>query len=81
MAIGDQALAAGYTIVPDTGEEGRVRHGARELNRTRDYIAGVKATIPTSPLEYRVAAGITAGIAFPDDADGKPNGTVYFKIL
>ena len=46
MAVGDAASAAGYATVPETGEEGRVRWGARELNRTRDYIAAVKALIP-----------------------------------
>lgn len=39
MAIGDDALDAGFALVPETGEAGRVRYGAREINRTRDYIA------------------------------------------
>ena len=43
MAIGDDAIAAGYETVPESGENGRVRWGAREINRTRDYIAAVKA--------------------------------------
>lgn len=46
MAIGDDAAAAGYLLVPDTGEDGKVKWGARELNRTRDYIAQVLALIP-----------------------------------
>jgi hypothetical protein len=46
MAIGDDAIAAGYPTVPDTGEEGRVRWGARELNRTRDFVAQVLAADP-----------------------------------
>jgi hypothetical protein len=45
MAVGDEAVAAGYAIVPGTGEEGKVKYGAREINRTRDYVAQVKALI------------------------------------
>ena len=47
MAVGDDAVAAGFPIVPNTGEEGRVRYGAREINRTRDFVAQVKALIPS----------------------------------
>ena len=39
MAVGDDAVAAGMQKVPDSGEEGKVAYGAREINRTRDYIA------------------------------------------
>ena len=39
MAIGDDAVAAGMQKVPDSGEAGKVAYGAREINRTRDYIA------------------------------------------
>ena|ERR1700741_4876551 len=49
MPVGDLASAAGFPLVPDTGEEGRVRWGAREINRTRDFVAQVKALIPTLP--------------------------------
>lgn len=35
MAVGDDATGKGLPLVPDTGEEGRVRWGAREINRTR----------------------------------------------
>lgn len=78
MAVGDAASAAGYAIVPDTGEEGRVRWGAREINRTRDYIAQVLALIPGSKAAYRTAAGITSGTA---DPSGGADGDIYFKIL
>lgn len=78
MAVGDQALAAGYTIVPDTGEEGRVRWGAREINRTRDFIAALKALVPVGKSGYRNAAGITSGTANPT---GGNDGDIYFKIL
>lgn len=78
MAIGDQAAAAGYPLVPDTGEEGRVRWGARELNRTRDFIAAVKALVPSSKSAYRTAAGISSGTA---DPSGGVDGDIYFKII
>lgn len=78
MAIGDDATAAGYPLVPDTGEEGRVRWGAREINRTRDEIAQLKASVPVGHAAYRTAAGITSGTA---DPTGGVDGDIYFKIL
>jgi hypothetical protein len=81
MAVGDDAQAAGFPLVPNTGEEGRVRYGAREINRTRDFIAQVKALIPTSQSAFRDASGISSGTGDPNNADGKPDGTIYFKIV
>lgn len=78
MAVGDQATLAGYATVPDTGEEGRVRWGGREINRTRDYIALLKALIPTGKASYRTAAGISSGTAVPT---GGNDGDIYFRIL
>lgn len=78
MAIGDQAAAAGYSLVPDTGEEGRVRWGAREINRTRDFVAAVKALIPVGKSAYRGAAGISSGTT---DPIGGNDGDIYFKII
>lgn len=78
MAIGDQALAAGFPLVPDTGEEGRVRWGGRELNRTRDLIAAIKALIPVGKPAYRAAAGISSGTG---DPSGGNDGDIYFKII
>lgn len=78
MAIGDQANAAGYPLVPDTGEEGRVRWGAREINRTRDLIASVASLIPNGKSGYRAATGITYGTAVPS---GGTDGDIYFKIV
>jgi hypothetical protein len=78
MAVGDQAAAAGYTTVPDTGEEGRVRWGAREINRTRDFIAALKAIIPVGKSGYRGAAGISSGHS---DPTGGSDGDIYFKII
>lgn len=81
MAIGDDAAAAGYPLVPDTGEEGRVRWGAREINRTRDIAAAIKNLIPIGNSGFRTAAGITSGPTNPVNSDGKPDGSIYFKTL
>lgn len=78
MAVGDDAQAAGFPLVPDTGEEGRVRWGGRELNRTRDFIAQVKALIPIGKSGYRTAAGISSGTENPS---GGSDGDIYFKII
>jgi hypothetical protein len=80
VAIGDNAVAAGFPIVPDTGEEGRVRWGGRELNRTRDFVAQVKSLIPGSRSAYRTASGITSGTLEPNNANGF-DGDVYFQIV
>lgn len=80
MAEGDQAAAAGYQVVPDSGEQGRVRWGAREINRTRDYIALLKALIPVGKSGYRDKAGITSGTTDPNPATGA-DGDIYFKIV
>jgi hypothetical protein len=80
MAIGDDAQAAGYALVPDTGEEGRIRWGSRELNRTRDYIAQLKGQVPTGAAARRTAAGITSGSTAPSNTMGQ-DGDIYFQIL
>lgn len=78
MPIGDDAQAAGFALVPDTGEEGRVRWGAREINRTRDYVAQIKAFIPTGKAGFREAAGIKSG---PEAPSGGDHGDWYAKIV
>lgn len=78
MAIGDDAIAAGYPLVPDSGEEGRVRWGSRELNRTRDYIAQLKKLLPSGKASYRTNAGISSGTAAPSGGD---DGDIYFQII
>lgn len=78
MAIGDAAQAAGLPIVPGTGEEGKVRYGAREINRTRDEVAGTIGLIPVGKAGYRAAAGISSGTA---DPTGGNDGDIYFKII
>ncbi len=74
MAVGDDATAAGYPIVPDTGENGRVRWGGREITRTRDFVAQVKGLIPASMAAYQTAAGISTGTAAPT---GGVDGQIY----
>lgn len=78
MAIGDDANAAGLPLVPDTGEEGRVRYGAQEINRTRDHVAQTRAIIPVGKAGYRAAAGISSGTATPT---GGNDGDIYFKVI
>lgn len=78
MAVGDAASAAGYQLVPDSGEEGRVRWGGREINRTRDYIALVLGMVPLGKAGFRAAAGISSGTA---DPSGGNDGDIYFKII
>jgi hypothetical protein len=80
MAIGDEATAAGYPLVPESGEEGRVRWGSREFNRTRDFIAEIKALIPVGKANFRIASGITSGTDVPDPSTGT-DGDIYFKIV
>lgn len=78
MAVGDDAQAAGFPLVPDTGEEGRVRWGGREINRTRDQVAQTKNLIPVGKNNYRTASGISSGTAEPS---GGVDGDIYFKIV
>lgn len=78
MAIGDDAAAAGYSLVPPNGEEGKVKHGWREFNRTRDFIALLKAIIPVGKSGYRTAAGISSGTSAPS---GGVDGDIYFQIV
>lgn len=79
MAVGDQAAAAGYALVPESGsDQARVRWGALEINRTRDYIAGVKTLVPVGKAGFRTAAGISSGTAAPS---GGADGDLYFKII
>lgn len=77
MAVGDEANSAGYPLVPDEGEEGKVRWGAREINRTRDFIAQLKVFIPSNKSAARTASGIRTGTSNPS---GGEDGDIYFKI-
>jgi len=81
VAIGDAAAAAGYPLVPDEGPDGtggKVREGYNEINRTRDFIAALKALIPSNKASFRSSAGISSGTAEPA---GGVDGDIYFKIL
>lgn len=78
MAIGDDAVEAGFPLVPDTGDDGKVRDGAKEINRTRDFVAQTKELIPVGKPAYRSAAGITSGTANPS---GGNDGDIYFKVV
>lgn len=80
-AIGDDAIIAGYGIVPDTGEDGKVKYGAREINRTRDYIARTKLIVdalPQNTSDYQTAVGIRYGSGVPSNSTGN-NGDIYFR--
>lgn len=78
MAIGADAKSVGYPVVPDTGEDGKVKYGAREINRTRDFVAQVWKYIPKGKPAWRVAGGITSGTGNPT---GGSNGDIYFKVI
>lgn len=78
MAIGDDAQAAGYPLVPDEGEDGKVRHGAAEINRTRDFIAQVGSRVPENTTALRNMLRISTGSGAPS---GGVNGDIYFRIL
>lgn len=80
MAIGDDATAAGFPLVPESGESGRVRWGSREFNRTRDFVAQVKALVPVGKINFRTASGISSGTDDPNPATGT-DGDIYFKIV
>lgn len=58
MAVGDEAAAAGMAIVAQTG---KVRDGATEINRTRDYIAQRTSTV--TPVDKGGTGGNTAAAA------------------
>jgi len=79
MPVGDSAKAAGYPLVPGTGEEGKRKYGAREINRTRDMIADVSAKIPVGVPGYRSAVKINAGFGMPGPTDGV-EGEIWFQI-
>lgn len=94
MAIGDDAAAAGFALVPDTGAGGEVRLGPQDMNQSRDYIAQVKNLIlaiwpvsrggtgASSAAQARVNLGIATGTADPSDAvGGAVDGNIYFKIV
>lgn len=76
MAVGDDAAAAGFSLV--NGATDLVKDVDTELNRTRDYVAQTKALIPVGKAGFRSAAGISSGTSDPSGGD---NGDIYFKII
>lgn len=76
MAVGDDAVAAGFAIL--NGAVDKAVDGDTEINRTRDYVAQTKALIPVGKAGYRTAGGITAGTS---DPSGGNDGDIYFKII
>lgn len=78
MAIGDEALQQGMPTVPETGEEGKRKYGAREINRTRDFIARVMKALPTGKTGFRNASGITISTGDPTGGD---DGDLHFKVI
>lgn len=78
MAVGDDAKAAGLPLVPGTGEAGKRKYGALEINKTRDMIAVFARLIPKNKAGSRTASGITSGTADPSGGD---DGDIYFKVI
>lgn len=78
MAVGDDATAAGLPLVPGTGEQGKRKYGALEINKTRDFIAQFAALIPKTKGASRTSSGITTGTVDPTGGD---DGDIYFKVL
>ena len=92
MAVGDDAISVGYQLVPNTGEDGRVRWGAREINRTRDYVALVLKKIPaiwpilsggtgaSTPAGARANLELLGKITMStSDPSGGAHGDIHFK--
>lgn len=94
MAIGDEAAAAGFPLVPSSGPGSEVSLGAQEINRTRDFVAEIKNLIlstwtiakggtgASTASGARSNLGISSGTAAASDAvGGATNGNIYFKIV
>lgn len=78
MATGDSSALWNLAQVPETGEPGRVRYGAQEINKTRDMVGDTRSMFPVGKAGYRSAAGISSGTAAPT---GGVDGDIYFQIL
>jgi hypothetical protein len=94
MAIGDDALAAGFALVPSAGPGAEVKLGAQEINRTRDYVAQTRTLNPairpisgggtgaSTAAAARTNLNIRSGTAAASDAvGGATDGNIYFKII
>lgn len=80
MALGDDAQAAGYPLVPGSGEEGKIKYGAREINRTRDFVGQLSQLIPKNVDGFRNGAKLKIIYADPAPADGA-DGDIVFRVL
>lgn len=76
MAVGDAASAANYPLVPETGEEGRLHYGGREINRCRDYTAALLKMVPSGSNKWRSAMGFWAQNNNPQNPE---NGEIMFR--
>ena len=94
MAVGDEAQAAGYPLVPASGAGSEVSQGYLEINRTRDFLAELKTLIfgagaidkggtgAATAAGARANLGINSGTAAASDAvGGAVDGNIYFKII
>jgi hypothetical protein len=92
MAVGDDAVAAGYTIL--NGSVDLVKDGDTEINRTRDWIALVKNMIQavqsvatggtgaTTAAGARTNLGICGAITYSNlPPTGGAVGDVHFKYV
>lgn len=80
MAIGDGAIGVGWDVVPESGEAGRIRWGAREINRTRDMAAEVYNMVPYSKTAFQRASGIRSGPNHPNNIpEYGTGGDIYFR--
>lgn len=87
MAIGDDAIGAGLPVVNDSD---LIKMGAKEINRTRDFVAQTSEaiTLPwpvakggtggTNKATARTALGISSGSAPPSGGDP---GDIYFQFV
>lgn len=91
MAVGEDTVNAGWPLVQESGENGRVRWGAREINRTRDLASKVQGifmdvwpvsdggTGATERRQAKVNLGITCSTAEPPAKRGN-NGDLWFQV-
>ena len=97
MAVGDESITAGFGFVRDTGGDDAIeRWGAREINRTRDFLAQTKNLILNS-TDLNIWPGTRGGTGANNKAGARTNlgisygtgtgpsgaveGDIFFKIV